>query len=501
VRNPPNQQRSRRQLSPLHVLAIVALLGGFLAIACDDGDDGTPTVSSQITQTPQAGGGTDGGDEGEGEGGPTLADPALQIEEISGLTDPTQLTFLGPNELLVTEKTTGRVMHVRDGEVVGPAVQLKTNFADERGVLGITTHPQFAENNYVYVYWTWTGEGEPPEGLFGEPSDDLEAVPELGNRVDRFTWNGSELQFDRNIIELPSEITDLTMDRRRGNHNAGVIKFGPDGKLYVVNGDQNHRSRLQNVADGPAYEANNQLAGVVLRLNDDGTTPQDNPFVGQVDDEAIEKIFVYGVRNSFGFDFEPQTGAFWIEANGQASYDEITKHEPGDNSGWIQIMGPRERFEDYKALEIDTERKLDAPSFPPENLAANAEEALSRMTLLPGAAYRDPSFSWRYAVAPTSLAFITGDALGAEYEGNMLLGDVNTGSIWRLRMTPDGSDILLEGDLADGVNDNTSEDPIGEMQGTLFAEGIVVATDIKVGPDGTLWITSLPEGVVYHITR
>lgn len=492
-------RRRRRRIAPLHILAVVALLGGFLALACGEDDDGgVPTVSSQITQTPQSGGGTD--TEGR-DGGPTLADPALRIEEIGGLTDPTQLTFLGPNELLVTEKTTGRVMHVRDGEVVGPAVQLKANYADERGVLGIAAHPQFAQNSYVYVYWTWSGEGEAPDGLFGEPTDDLEAVPQLGNRVDRFTWDGSKLQFDRNIIELPSEITDLTMDRRRGNHNAGVIKFGPDGKLYVVNGDQNHRSALQNVEDGPAYESNRQLAGVVLRLNDDGSTPEDNPFVGQVDDPALEKIFVYGVRNSFGYDWEPQTGDFWLEANGQASYDEITKHQPGDNSGWVQIMGPLARFEDYKALEIDTERKLDAPSFPPENLAANAEEAQSRLTMLPGSSYRDPSFSWRYAVAPTSLAFITGDALGAEYEGNMLLGDVNTGSIWRLRMTPDGSDILLEGALADGVNDNTADNPIGEMEGMLFAEGILVATDIKVGPDGTLWITSLPDGVIYHITR
>lgn len=476
-------------------IAVFMAGGAFAASACDDdGSDGDATPP-QASATPQAGG--DGGDDGDD--APSLTDPALRMEEIAGLNSPTQIAFIGANELLVTEKTTGNVVHVRDGAVVGPAVQLKTNFADERGVLGITTHPQFEQNNYVYVYWTWTGEGTPPEGLLGEPSDDIEAVPQLGNRVDRFTWDGSQLNFDRNIVELPSEVTDLTMDRRRGNHNAGIIKFGPDGKLYVVNGDQNHRAALQNVSEGSAFEGNRQLAGVVLRLNDDGSTPEDNPFAASAD-EALRRIFIYGVRNTFGYDWHPTTGDFWIEVNGQASYDEISKHEAGDNSGWIQLMGPSERFEDYKALELDTERLLDSPLFPPSMLANTGTEAIDRLFMLPGATYREPVFSWRYAVAPTSLGFIVGNALGAEYAGDMLLGDVNTGSIYRFQMTADGSTMQLDGDLADGVNDNTADDPIGELAGTLFGEGFPVATDIKTGPDGTLWIASIPLGAVFHIT-
>src|SRR5690606_31246923 len=132
-----------------------------------------------------------------------------------------------------------------------PVLELAANYADERGVLGLTLHPDFETNNWVYVYWTWSGEGSVPDGLLGEATEDLEAVPDFGNRVDRFLWDGQTLTFDTNIIELPPRITDLTLDRRRGNHNAGVIDFGPDGKLYVAIGDQNVRSRLQNVADAP----------------------------------------------------------------------------------------------------------------------------------------------------------------------------------------------------------------------------------------------------------
>jgi hypothetical protein len=147
-------------------------------------------------------------------------------------------------------------------------------------------HPAFDSNHFVYVYWTWSGQGGDPAGLLGAATDDIERVPALGNRVDRFLWDGSKLAFDRNIVRLPSKTTDLTLGRPRGNHDAGVIKFGPDGKLYVAIGDQNVRGQLQNVEDGPGLRAPEDLVGVVLRRNDDGTTPGDNPFVSTGPDAA-----------------------------------------------------------------------------------------------------------------------------------------------------------------------------------------------------------------------
>jgi glucose/arabinose dehydrogenase len=164
-------------------------------------------------------------------------------------------------------------------------------------------------------------------------------------------------------------------------------------------------------------------------------------------------------------------------------------------------MGPPDRFADYKQLEIDTERKLDNPDFPPERLAASSQEALSRLVLFPGARYRPPLFAWRYAVAPAGFGFIEGTALGAEYDGNLLIGDVNTGNIWRLRLTPDRNGLVLESGLADGVNDNSPNDRVGEMRDSLFGAGFPVATDIEQGPDGTLWIASAGSNALFRITR
>lgn len=470
----------------------VALFAAAVTTACGGGNKdnvagqqdpgGVPTLSSQISptvvQTPAA------------NPGPQMTDPSLKVQSIPGVESPTQMAFIGNDDLLVTTKP-GKVLRVRGGKVEGTVLQLKANYADERGVLGIATHPNFAQNGWVYIYWTWTGEGTAPGGLLGNGSDNIEAVPAMGNRIDRFRWDGSKLTFDRNIIQLPSRTTDLTLNRRRGNHDAGVIQFGPDGKLYAVIGDQNARNQLQNVAGGEPPTAEN-LLGVILRLNDDGTSPADNPFASM--GEPMAKVWVYGLRNSFGYAFDPATGNFWLETNGQASYDQIGMYRAGDNVGWIQLMGPPDRFQDYKALEQASERLLDNPVFPPARLANSGDEAISRLVMFPGATYRQPKFAWKRAVAPTTIQFL-GKSLGGAYEGDMLVGDVNTGSIYRFKLTPDRTDIVLQGGLADRVNDNSKEDLLGELSGQLFATNMFVVTDIAEAPDGSLWITSAATGL------
>ena len=428
---------------------------------------------------------------------PTIAS-GLRVARVTTIRQPTQMAFLGPDEALVTQKH-GHVAHVRSGTIVGEALRLKANFADERGVLGLALHPQFEQNRYVYVYWTWSGGGSAPAGLVGEATDDIEKVPDMGNRVDRFTWDGTKLNFDRNIIELPSKITNLTLDRRRGNHNGGVIKFGPDGRLYVVIGDQNARGHLTNVEDGPDLD-DTGIVAAVLRLNDDGTAPTDNPWYSSAGDEA-SKIFVYGVRNSFGFDFDPATGRLWLQTNGQAAYDQVGWYQGGDNVGWIQRMGPAGRQGDYKALEVDTTRLLDNPSFPPSRLAGEAPVAVDRLVDLGQATYRPPAFSWRRAVGLTDVQFVPGRGLGADYEGDMLLGDVNTGTLYRLELTSDRGAFALEGALSDGVNDNETANLQGELTDRqILGRGFGVVTDIHPAPDGSMWIASLSQDALYRVT-
>jgi glucose/arabinose dehydrogenase len=428
---------------------------------------------------------------------PAVNVPGLALEQISGLTEPTSLVILADNDLLVTEKSTGRVVHVQNG-VVGEAVlDLATNSFDERGTLGIALHPNFAKNCYVYIYWTWTGVGTEPDGLLGADSAEPAAVPLLGNRVDRFVWDGERLTFDQNIVQLRSNtIVDQT-GRVRGNHDGGVITFGPDGKLYVIIGDQNLRGQLQNIEEGHD-PTETYLAGVILRLNDDGSTPDDNPFVDEGD--TVAKIFVYGVRNSFGIAFDPISGSLWQTENGDDAYDEVNVFGAGDNSGWIQLLGLPERFEDYKEIEVGTVDGLDNPEYPPTFLAESADEALERLFELPGSEYRSPVFVWRFPVALTALTFVPDEGLGADFEGDLLVGAGLSGSLLRFDLNKDRSDLVLTGGLEDRVDDNAAKGDLAETADNVIATGLGIITDLEPDPNGSLWVVSLSNGSLYHIT-
>src|SRR5688572_25346439 len=259
------------------------------------------------------------------QGGPTMLDPTLGVRTAAtALVTPTSVAFLGANDLLVIEKNTGRVQRVVNGSVQGTVLDLAVNFGSERGLLGIALHPSFPTNPGVYLYWT--------ESSTGADTNVLSATPLLGNRVDRFVWNGSTLTLAQNVVKIRA-IQEDAGQPPRGNHDGGPIAFGTDGKLYVFTGDVGRRGHLQNLPCGPTAtcpgptvpddqfggpEADDaHRTGVVLRLNDDGTAPADNPFFaagagmpGEVG-ANVQKIFSYGHRNSFGMAVDPLSGGVW----------------------------------------------------------------------------------------------------------------------------------------------------------------------------------------------
>jgi len=443
---------------------------------------------------------------------PTMLDDNLTVSTvIAGLDQPTSLAFIGANDFLVLERATGKVQRIVNGALHSTPLDLAVNNASERGLLGIALHPKFSENNFVYLFWT--------ESSTGADTATIDQIPLLGNRVDRYIWNGATLTFDRNLIKLRALQQDAGQPAR-GNHNGGVIRFGPDGKLYIIFGDNGRRGFLQNLATGgpvpddqfggPAPD-DAHMTGVIIRLNDDGSTPTDNPFFNATTNltgEAaanIKKVFAYGIRNSFGMDFDPLSGALWTQENGDDAFDEINRVTPGFNGGWIQTIGPISRVAEFKSIETTyAAGNLQQLRWPPSNIADTPQQALSRMFMLPGAQYVDPEFSWKYALAPSPIGFVKGGGLGPQFEGDLFVGASRTtllnGFLFRFKLTTDRQHFSFSDPrLADRVADNLDKFDLTESESLVVGKDFGITTDIQTGPNGNVFVVSLSNGAVYEI--
>jgi glucose/arabinose dehydrogenase len=492
--------------------------------------------------------------------GPTMVDDDLEVRTVvSGLVTPIAIAFLdrddddsdgrghGSNDgedsesdsddddsdnsgrgngqtasrsdMFVIEKNTGRVLRVTNGAVTSVVLDLAVNNASERGLLGIALDPEFPRDPAVYLYWTESTTGSDAEGLADTPL--------LGNRVDRFIWNGSTLVLQRNVIRLRAFQEDAGQPLR-GNHDGGMIRFGPDRKLYVFIGDVGRRGNTQNLRCGPTTTCppvvpddqfggpapdDAHLTGVVLRLNEDGTAPRDNPFfsagaaMGDEVGKNVQKIFSYGHRNSIGMAFHPRTGDLWLEENGDDSFTELNRVERGMNGGWVQFAGPVSRIAQFKAIETSPQFfGLQQIRWSPENTANTPQEALSRLFVLPGSRYVDPEFSWKFEVAPAGVGFIEGDGLGGKYQGDLVIGAARTtlenGHLFRFRLSGSGRRLQFDDPrLQDRVADNLGKFDITESETLLFGRNFGIGSDIQSGPKGRLYVVSLDQGAVYEISR
>ena len=218
----------------------------------------------------------------------------------------TSMAWSPDGRLFVNEKG-GRVRVVKNGSLLTqPFLTVSVSTVSERGLIGITFDPNFATNRFVYVYYT--------------------SASTLKNRISRFRASAT----NPDIVETGSEFVLLdNIPSDSGMHNGGALQFGPDGKLYAAVGDSGTGANAQNLAI---------LPGKMLRLNADGSVPNDNPFFGQANRRA--EIWAYGLRNPFTFAFQPGTGRMFINDVGGDLYEEINEGVRGANYGWPTCEGP-----------------------------------------------------------------------------------------------------------------------------------------------------------------
>src|SRR5918992_1024294 len=372
---------------------------------------------------------------------PSISDPNIRVEKvITGLEMPTSMAFLDNDDIIITQKDNGRVRLVSNGVLQPQSIlQVPVVNNSERGLLGVAViNSTTTDNNSktVFLYYT-------------EPVGE-----QVRNRLYKYEWTGTgNMTGGQLILDLPGEPGP--------NHDGGKIAIGPDRMLYAVIGDLNRDGMLQNVIDGPPPDD----TSVILRVDYNGNG-LGNPLSGGPTD--LSKYHAYGIRNSFGFDFDPLTGILWDTENGSTEYDEINIVLPGFNSGWNRVMGP-----------IGTE------GITPEDLVQ-----------FEGSHYADPVFSWLRTPAVTDIEIFNSSSLGERYTYNMFVGDFNNGNLYFFPINTNRTGVDLGGiaGLEDLVADN-NEELNAVILGRGFSGGI---TDIETGPDGYLYILTL-AGDLYRI--
>ena len=374
-----------------------------------------------------------------GTGEPTIKDPNLKVETVAtGLVLPTTMAFIGPNDILVLEKGKGTVQRIVNGQMLAePLLQVNVSSEVERGMLGIATSKdnQTGKTN-VFLYYTEAQGREP-----------------VASRLYRYELENDKLVNPVLLLDLPAVPGP--------RHNSGNILIGPDNNLYVSVGDlDGHITLAQNVRGASGVDGSSSI----LKVTQDGQ-PVGQGILG--DSGISKKYYAYGLRNSFGMDFDPVSGKLWDTENGASYGDEINIIEPGFNSGWLQIQG-------MAPVDFEFEDLI--------NFQGKGN-------------YSDPEFVWTDTVGPTAIKFLGSDTLGNQYRNDIFVSDITQGNIYHFDLTGNRTNLILNGLLADKVSNNSTEN-----QGIVFGEGFGGISDLEVGPyDGYLYVVSLGHGSIYRI--
>jgi glucose/arabinose dehydrogenase len=385
---------------------------------------------------------------------PEVSDSSLKVEEVAeGLQVPTTMAFLGPDDFLILEKDKGTVMRVNRGIVTDmPLLDVNVANSIERGMCGIAVSKNDFSTN-VYLYFT---------EIDGNDGSDRTGKAPVGNRLYKYELVDNRLVNPVLLLDLPADPGP--------RHNGGAIQIGPDNNIYVPVGDIDGSFK----ADFEATQAQNFDDGIVadgrsgiLRITQGGK-PVGEGILG--DSMPLRLYYAYGIRNSFGLDFDPITGFLWDTENGPADGDEINLVNPGFNSGWQQMYG-----------------------FSASQKKSNIDDLI---TFDGNGRYNDPKLVWTRSSGLTSIVFLDSDKLGPQYENDMFVGDVHNGRIYHFELNEARNDLALPPALADRYIRNPITSGTEEI---IFGAGFGGITDLTVGPDGYLYVVSIGQGKVFRI--
>jgi glucose/arabinose dehydrogenase len=395
---------------------------------------------------------------------PYVTDDHLSVELVySGLNGSTNMAFLDANDILILEQVSAKVVRIVNHNMLDePLIDLNSYFQD--GLVGIATAPNQNGSTSVFLYFN-----EAPV-KYGADVDNVDEAIQVnqtlgynreGDRLYRFELVNNSLVHPKLLIDLKNTNQSTVIGDK---HHGGEVIIGPDKAVYVVVGDldgwkyDQGKTKAQNYKD---WKNPDGRAGI-LRVTQDGK-PVNNGILGNI--YPLNLYYAYGIRNSFGMDFDPVTGNLWDTENGPDYGDEINLVKPGFNSGTDVVEGG-----------MSTE----------DNKLDNFVEFNGK------GKYSEPEFAWNVPVAPTALKFFNSDKFGVKYKNDMFVADNNHGIIYHFDLTESRTSLSLDGKLEDKVANIPPE-----VEEIVFARNFPGITDLQVSPDGYLYV--LASGNLYKI--
>lgn len=395
-------------------------------------------------------------------GQPMTLNPKFKIQKIfEGEFSPSTMTFLGQDDILVLDRENGKVFRVTHGIKSGPLLDVNVATRGYRGLLGVAVSADKDGTN-VFLYFT---EAATRDG------DDAAQHPidPLGNKLYRYQLVDDKLIHPKLLLSLPA----MPGPKDTG----GVLKIGPDNNLYLTTGhldgsfrDSRYETKTQNYQNSTIVDGR---AGILL-VSQEGK-PVGKGVLGS--SFPLNIYYAYGIRNSFGIDWDPVTGYLWDSENGPHFGDEINLVKRGFNSGWAQVQG----F--WKPLN----ESIGPIVLHPSNLVNF--NGLGN--------YSPPKFVWLIPVGPSAVKFVNSTRYGPNYMNDLLVGDANSGNIYDFKLDNKRQNLLLKGALVDKIANDTVE-----LNDKIFAKGFGKVADIKIGPDGLLYVLSTQnrKSSIYRIT-
>ncbi len=330
------------------------------------------------------------------------------VEVANGLIQPWSMAWLPDGDMLVTEKP-GRLRVVRDGELLPEAVPgvPEVFYRGQGGLFEVVPHPDFSENRWVYL-------------TFAKPVGDTSTTAVARGRFEN---------------DRLADVVEIFAARSTGfGHYGGKLVFDDDGYMFLVVGDR-QAPATGELGIHPAQDATNHN-GVVMRLRDDGSTPDDNPFVGR--DDILPEIWSFGHRSPQGLAIHPETGDLWETEHGPQGGDELNRIEPGVNYGW-PVIGYGVNY---------------GSTGSPIHVGIGQQ------------GMRAPTHVWVPSIATSGLMIYSGDRFPM-WRGSIFAGGLAGEQLARLHMSDDYRDVVVEETLAYDM---------GRIR------------DVRQGPDGYIYL-------------